>query len=111
MELRHLRYFIAVVEEGSLTNWVYELPLGKGKTFAASAGGLLDALIGGRQLSGLNRWSSAFPFSVIDNHGFTQNFLFNSNLVQTAPIRSGLFMSGGSPYAFTDGGDSMATRW
>jgi hypothetical protein len=86
-------------------NWVYELPFGKGKTFAANAGSLLDALIGGWQLSGLNRWSSAFPFSVIDNHGFTQNFLFNSNLVQTAPIRSGLFMSGGSPYAFPDGGD------
>jgi len=25
--------------------------------------------------------------------------------VQTAPVQSGLFFSGGSPYAFTDGGD------
>jgi hypothetical protein len=85
-------------------DWVYEMPFGRGKTFAGDAGTLLDAVIGGWQLSGLNRWSSAFPFSVIDNHGFTQNFLFNSNLVETAPIRSGLFMAEGSPYAFPGGG-------
>jgi Carboxypeptidase regulatory-like domain len=83
-------------------NWVYELPFGKGKNFAGGAGTLLDAAIGGWQLSGLNRWTSGFPFSVIDNRGFTQNFLFNSNMVQTAPIKSGLFMINGAPYAFPD---------
>jgi hypothetical protein len=83
-------------------NWVYELPFGHGKAFAGGAGNVLDALIGGWQLSGLNRWSSAFPFSVIDTRGFTQNFLFNSNMVQTAPISSGLHMIGGAPYAFSD---------
>ena len=83
-------------------DWVYELPFGRGKTFAGTAGGLLDALVGGWQLSGLNRWSSAFPFSVIDTRGFTQNFLFNSNMVQTAPISSGLHMLNGAPHAFAD---------
>jgi hypothetical protein len=83
-------------------NWVYELPFGRGKSYAGNAGGVLDALIGGWQLSGLNRWGSAFPFSVIDTRGFTQNFLFNSNMVQTAPISSGLHMIGGVPYAFPD---------
>jgi len=83
-------------------DWVYELPLGRGKSFAANAGSVLDAVIGGWQISGLNRWSSAFPFSAIDNRGFTQNFLFNSNMVQTAPISSGLYMIGGAPYAFAD---------
>jgi hypothetical protein len=81
-------------------NWVYELPLGKGKNFLGNSGGLLDALIGGWQFSGLNRWSSAFPFSVIDTRGFTQNFLFNSNMVQTGPISSGLYMAKEVPYAF-----------
>lgn len=89
-DLRHLITF----------DWVYELPFGRGKTFAGGAGSLLDALIGGWQFSGLNRWSSGFPFSVIDTRGFTQNFLFNSNMVQTAPISSGLYMVGGAPYAF-----------
>jgi hypothetical protein len=89
-------------------NWVYELPFGRGRTFAAGAGSLLDAVIGGWQLSGLNRWSSAFPFSVIDTRGFTQNFLFNSNMVQTAPISSGLYMIGGAPYAFPNPGAVVA---
>jgi len=78
------------------------LPFGKGKTLAGTANGLIDAVIGGWQLSGLTRWTSAFPFSAIDNHGFTQNFLFYSNLVQTAPIESGKFMIAGAPYAFAD---------
>jgi hypothetical protein len=84
------------------STWVYEMPFGKGKSFAGGANGALDAIIGGWQLSGLLRWTSALPFSVIDNHGFTQNFLFNSNLVQTAPIESGKFILAGAPYAFAD---------
>jgi hypothetical protein len=84
---------------------VYQLPFGRGKTYMGSAHGFMDAIIGGWQLSGLMRWTSALPFSIIDDHGFTQNFLFNSNMVQTAPVKSGLFISGGSPYAFPDGGD------
>jgi hypothetical protein len=87
------------------TTAVYELPFGKGKMYMGSAHGVMDAVIGGWQLSGLARWTSALPFSIIDTTGFTQNFLFNSNMVQTAPVKSGLFISGGSPYAFTDGGD------
>jgi hypothetical protein len=84
------------------STWVYEMPFGKGKSFAGGAHGPLDAVIGGWQLSGLVRWTSALPFSVIDNHGFTQNFLFNSNLVQTAPMESGKFLIGGAPYAFAN---------
>ena len=83
-------------------NWVYELPLGRGKPFVGTANTWLDAIIGGWQLSGLNRWTSAFPFSAIDTRGFTQNFLFNSNMVQTAPLKSGLYMIGGAPFAFPD---------
>ena len=83
-------------------NWVYELPLGRGKSFAGAAGTLLDAFIGGWQISGLTRWTSAFPFSVIDTRGFTQYFLFNSNMVQTAPIKSGLYIVNGAPMAFPD---------
>jgi len=82
--------------------WVYELPFGKGKAYLGSANGLMDAILGGWQLSGLTRWTSALPFSIIDSTGFTQNFLFNSNLVQTAPVSSGKFIIGGSPFAFAD---------
>jgi len=46
-------------------NWVWELPIGRGKKFGASAGGFLNALVGGWTLSGLYRWSSGYPFSIL----------------------------------------------
>src|ERR1700716_1058788 len=45
-------------------DWVAELPFGKGRALAGNDGGLVDAFIGGWQLSGLARWTSGFPFSV-----------------------------------------------
>src|SRR5207248_7750742 len=48
----------------------------------------LDAIIGGWQLSGLGRWTSALPFSVVDTRGFTNNFLFNDFMVKTGPVQS-----------------------
>ncbi len=50
-------------------NWIVELPFGKGKRFASGSGSVLDALVGGWQLSGLTRWTSGFPFTV-DNGNF-----------------------------------------
>jgi hypothetical protein len=84
-------------------SWLYQLPFGRGKTFAGNAGPMLDAVAGGWQLSGLTRWTSGFPFSVIDNIGFTNDYLFNSNMVQTAPVRAGLFRTVNGPSAFAAG--------
>ncbi len=39
-------------------NWVYELPFGKGRRFGASAGRLLDSLIGGWEFHGIFRMQS-----------------------------------------------------
>lgn len=43
---------------------VWQLPVGKGKRFASDAGGFLDALIGGWQLSNIFRWNSGLPLGV-----------------------------------------------
>jgi len=50
-------------------DWIADLPFGKGRYFAGNAGTLLDAFVGGWQLSGLARWTSGFPFTV-DNGNF-----------------------------------------
>jgi hypothetical protein len=86
------------------TTWVYQLPFGRGKLLARQASTGLDAFIGGWQLSGLGRWTSALPFSVVDTRGFTNNFLFNDFMAQTAPVKSGLFHdpTTGAPIAFPD---------
>ena len=86
------------------TTWVYQLPFGRGQLLGSKASTGLDAVIGGWQLSGLGRWTSALPFSVVDTRGFTNNFLFNDFMVKTAPVKSGLFHdpSTGAPIAFSD---------
>ncbi len=86
------------------TNWVYQLPIGRAKSLGSNASTGLDAIIGGWQLSGLGRWTSALPFSVVDTRGFTNNFLFNDFMVKTGPVQSGLFHdpATGAPIAFPD---------
>lgn len=88
-------------------DWVYQLPFGKGKAFGGGVGSVADAVIGGWQLSGLARWTSGLPFSVIDTQGFTNNFLFTTNMVQTGHIKTGVFRSAestpvGAPQVFPD---------
>jgi hypothetical protein len=51
------------------SNWVYELPFGRGKTLGHGAHGVVEALIGGWQLTGIFRWTSGLPFN-IDNGFF-----------------------------------------
>src|SRR5215472_844743 len=70
--------------------------------FGGKAGTGLNEIIGGWRLSGLRRWTSALPFSVVDTRGFTNNFLFNDFMVQTGPVQSGLFHDPvtGAPVAF-----------
>jgi hypothetical protein len=50
------------------TNWLIDLPFGKGRAIAHDAHGFTEAVIGGWQLSGLARWTSGFPVT-LDNSG------------------------------------------
>jgi len=46
-----------------VTNFVYELPFGKGKSFAGSAGRAEDLVIGGWQITGTTNWSGGLPWT------------------------------------------------
>ncbi|MGA7503343.1 MAG: carboxypeptidase-like regulatory domain-containing protein [Candidatus Sulfotelmatobacter sp.] len=45
-------------------NWVYDLPFGRGKRFG-DMGGWRNAVFGGWTVSGLWRWSTGYPFTLI----------------------------------------------
>ena len=62
-------------------NWVYQLPVGKGKRFGAGMGKLADAILGGWQVSGLWRWSTGFPFSVYPFYSWPTNWDLESNAI------------------------------
>ncbi len=67
-------------------DWVYQLPFGHGRAFAGSSGRLLDAAIGGWQWTGLTRWTSGLPFSVIEP-GWSTNWHIQSYGVRTGPVK------------------------
>jgi hypothetical protein len=50
------------------TNYVYEFPFGKGKTFLNGANGLVDRLVGGWSMSNILKWQSGAPFSIMSQY-------------------------------------------
>lgn len=71
-------------------NWIWEMPFGKGRRLAGNAGGALDALIGGWQLSGLARWTSGFPVSITNGATWPTNWQLGGDATQVAPAHTGV---------------------
>ena len=67
-------------------DWVYQLPFGRGGRFASSVNGLVNGLIGGWQLSGILRATSALPFSFNDP-GWTTDWQQSSRAVVTGNVK------------------------
>ncbi len=63
------------------SNWVYELPFGRGRRFASSSNRLVDAFVGGWQWSGLVRWTSGFPTTVTTFTSYPTNWELPSSAV------------------------------
>jgi hypothetical protein len=47
-------------------NFVYQIPVGKGKHYLGAAGPLTNTILGGWQVAGIYRWTSGLPFSFIE---------------------------------------------
>ncbi|HXJ87859.1 MAG TPA: TonB-dependent receptor [Candidatus Binatia bacterium] len=55
-------------------NWIAELPFGRGKMLGHDSGPVLNAVIGGWELSGVARWTSGFPTSVGNGANWPTNW-------------------------------------
>jgi hypothetical protein len=53
----------------NITSLVYELPVGHGRRFLGDSNGVVDSLLGGWQISGINTMQAGTPFNV----GYTPN--------------------------------------
>jgi Carboxypeptidase regulatory-like domain len=86
------------------TNWVYEVPFGRGKKFANASHGWVDALIGGWQWSGLARWTTGFPTTIETFTSFPTNWYLPSTAILSGPKpATGTFMDQfGNPDLFKD---------
>ena len=81
-------------------DWVYVLPVGRGKAVLGTTNHVVDAVLGGWQWSGLVRWTSGLPFT-LDSPGWPTNynnpgFTFNVGNVTTRKN----FVNG-TPHVFT----------
>lgn len=45
-------------------NFIFQLPIGRGKTFFSDIGSVANAFLGGWQLAGIYRWNSGLPLTV-----------------------------------------------
>jgi hypothetical protein len=71
------------------TNYIWDLPFGRGKRFGSSVGRLADELIGGWQTTGIVRWTSGFPFSVNNGNNFPTNYDIQGFATQVSSIPKG----------------------
>jgi hypothetical protein len=81
-------------------DWVYLLPVGRGQHFFGSPGGIVNALIGGWQWSGIARSTSGLPFA-FSEPGWTTNWQQESYAVVTAKLKMRRHLdSNGNPQFF-----------
>jgi hypothetical protein len=67
-------------------NWVWELPFGQGRWVGRNSHGFVDGLIGGWQLTGLARWTSGFPFGVLNGAQWPTNWQQSGFATQIGPV-------------------------
>jgi len=83
---------------------VYKLPFGSGQRFLNSQGRVLNAVVGGWQLNGIERWTSGLPFGLQIAGGWMTAWPKQSMTIQTAPLGAlapkKTVLANGSPDAF-----------
>jgi hypothetical protein len=83
------------------SNWVYELPFGRGRAFGGGSGRLANAILGGWDLSGVLRWTSGFPVSVGNGAAWATNWDLSGFATQIGPTpATGTTVVSGQPNLF-----------
>ncbi len=67
-------------------NWVWQLPVGRGKRFGSTLNGLGNAILGGWDLSGVYHWSSGLPFGISPGGGWATNWELQGFAVKTGDV-------------------------
>jgi len=90
-------------------NWLVEVPVGRGKQFAANLPGWADQIVGGWQITGVQRWRSGFPIGVYNGAWFPTVWNIDGYGTQVAPVESDIQKSAPSgPNLFANPTDPNA---
>jgi hypothetical protein len=83
-------------------NWLVGLPFGKGRAFLNDTNKVVDAVLGGWQMTGIFRWNSGIPVQTpYDCCVWATNWNVQSNAVRIRQLQSSSTRSG-SPNLFSD---------
>ena len=83
------------------TNWVYEMPFGRGKKWGGSWNRGFDAIAGGWSWAGLAKWTTGFPFNVGNGFDFPTNWELTGNAITLSKPKTGTFTDvDGDPNVF-----------
>jgi hypothetical protein len=69
------------------THWVYELPIGSGRSFGSGLPGWANQFLGGWEISGIFRANSGLPFNVLGSRTWPTNWNLSPNAT-CAPVGS-----------------------
>jgi len=79
-------------------NAIWQLPFGNGRAFLNDAPGIVNALIGGWQLSGIYRWNSGLPVDTpLDFGGWPTNWNRRNYTVRIRPVETNPNRGGVNP--------------
>jgi hypothetical protein len=65
---------------------IYDLPFGRGRMFGNNMNRILDAFVGGWQVSGIYRQTSGLPFNISDGARWATNWEVSSNAVAIGAV-------------------------
>ncbi len=83
-------------------NWIYDLPLGRGRQWGSQMNRWLNAVVGGWQLNGLFRWTSGLPFSIDEGSTWPTNWDIEGWAMFQGPLTSADQRRGSGPNAYVN---------
>jgi len=86
------------------SNWVYELPYGRGRAFGSASNKFVNAVFGGWGLSGIFHWTSGLPFTMGSGAGWSTNWQLQGSALEIGnPGKVGFYrQSDGTPTMWKD---------
>ena len=83
-------------------NYLWEIPVGRGRHWGKNANRFVDALIGGWELTGIVRWTSGLPFGVDNGSRWPTNWDIEGFAEQSRAIPAGALSRGSGPQQFAN---------
>jgi hypothetical protein len=84
-------------------NWLWQIPVGRGKSFGNDLPGFLEAVLGDWNLNGVFRWNSGLPWSSpVESSRWATNWNLESNATRTRDPRVRIHKDGENPSIWDD---------